>query len=67
MRFIPVQFCQPYSTASQANLRNTFQFSPATGTILSAQARQFTNFPTNSNYFKVCYLTDDFKVHQRLI
>jgi len=56
-----------YSTASQANLRYAFQLSPSTKTTLSAQPRELTNLPPNSNYLDLCYLTDDFKVHQRPI
>jgi len=62
-----MQFRQAYSTASQANMSNPFQLSPATFSIHLPQPRKIPNLSINSNGLDLRNLADDFEVHQQFI
>jgi hypothetical protein len=62
-----MQFRQAYSTASQANVSNTFQLSPATSSIHLPQPRKIPNLSIDRKGLDLRNLADDFEVHQRFI
>lgn len=61
VRFIPVKFCATYSTDHEMNCCNSFEFTPATLTILLSQPRNVSDRIANSNRFNIGYIADDFK------
>jgi hypothetical protein len=59
--FIPVQFGKTDSTASQANLRNAFQLSPAPFPVCLPQSCDIADAAANSNGLNLCNLANYFK------
>ena len=58
-----MKFSKPNPTTSQADLRNTFDFSPAAFSIASPQPANIADFIADGYNFDIGNLTDNLKVH----
>ena len=65
MRFKPMQFSNTDVTVEQTNRCNSFQLSPAAGTIPFSQKGKDANPVAYGDYFDVRNLANDFEVHQK--
>ena len=63
MRFIPMNLSQWYLTISQADLGNTFNFSPSVSPVQLLKSCSVTNTFASSNRFHVREFADELKIH----
>jgi len=62
MCLIPVNFSSTYSATGEANCSNSFEFAPATFTVLLLQTRDVSYGAADGNDFDVGYLTYNLEV-----
>jgi hypothetical protein len=61
--FIPVHFGMAYFSALKANLGNTSEFTPTTGSILLAESHDVSDPSANSDGLDILYMVNYFKKH----